>query len=265
MRTYKIVLSVCLALLAVAGAYGAFMYVYTDSKFAPVPLLQAPQTQAPHSDYTAPHVRFIHQVNTPARARRKDGKFGGFEVDVWAQNNHFLAAHDAQEAARNIPLSAIFEAVKYPAQKVWWLDLKQELTAEQVDALVQLAGQFGIPKEHLLFEASAGPTAQLISQKKLHLLLQLPEGFEEDENDPQKRAELNAQALVLWQEYQPAAVSASFGKYGHLKAYFPNMPKAIYYSATVRPSLKKNLMSAKMKQDPSVLIFMVDEYTWVNL
>ena len=40
------------------------------------------------------------------------------------------------------------------------------------------------------------------------------------------------------------------------------MPKAIYYSATVRPSLKKTFMKRQMATDPSVRIFMLDEYTF---
>ena len=91
------------------------------------------------------------------------------------------------------------------------------------------------------------------------------EGFEQDNGDFVQRTKLNAQALALWEKYQPVAVSASFGKYVHLQAYFPQMPKAIYYSATKRPSLKKTFMRQHMRRDNSVKIFMVDEYDWINL
>lgn len=254
-----------LLILAGAGAYGAFMYVYTENMFAPVPLLTAPQTQAPHTPGLKNYTRFIHRVNTPARAKQKDKYFDGFETDVWENNGTFLAAHDEQEAQHQTALGAVFEAVANPAQKIWWLDLKQELSAEQLETLLQIAENYKIPPENLFFESVPGPTAALLAQRGLNLLLQLPEGFNEDGADEKRRAAINQQMLALWEQYRPAAVSASFGKYGHLKAYFPDMPKAIYYSATVRPSLKKPLMAARMKKDPSVKIFMTDEYTWMPL
>lgn len=265
MRPSKIFLATCFVLLACAGAYAAFMYVYTDHMFAPVPLLAQPSPQAPASTWTAPKAKFIHRVNSPTRARFKDHKFNGFELDVWMHEGQPFAAHGQTELQRDIPLGSIFGAVENPAQKAWWLDLKTELTETDLQAILQTAQEYHIPTENLLFEAGPGPTAKLIKQYHLGLLLALPEGFEEDHQDPQKRAELNAQVLALWQEYQPAAVSASFGKYGHLRAYYPNMPKAIYYSATRRPSLKKYFMAAHMQKDPSVQIFMTDEYTWINL
>jgi hypothetical protein len=265
MRTYKVILSLFALFVAGAVAYVSFMYVYTDHMFAPLPLLQAPNISAPHQVWNAPVVPFVHKVNTPQRARKKDDKYPGFEVDVLAHDTQLLAAHDTLEAQRNINLEAIFSAVKDPAQKTWWLDIKSELSNQQIDEIIQLAKRHNIPMEHLLFEVSAGPTAKRITQKKLGLLLPLPDGFDQDQNDPETRAKLNAQALALWEEYQPLAVSASFGKYAYLRAYFPNMQKAIYYSATQRPSIKKAWMRKHMQKDPSVKIFMTDEYTWINL
>ncbi len=265
MRTYKLLLSLGTLTVALAGAYVSFIYLYTDHMFTPISFLVAPNPAAPQQEWTAPHVAFIHKVNTPARARKKDAKFGGFEVDVLSYQGNLLAAHDPREAQRNILLEDIFKAVKKPAQKVWWLDVKGELTDTEIDEIVSLASRHNISHEHLLFEASAGPTAKRIKQKKLALLLPLPDGFDQDHNDPEVRAKLNADVLVLWEEYQPLAVSASFGKYAYLQAYFPNMAKAIYYSATQRPSLKKYLMRRHLRRDPSVRIFMTDEYDWVNL
>ena len=243
----------------------SFMYLYTDHMFTPISLLSAPSPAAPHQTWQSPSVPFIHKVNTPTRAQQKDAKFGGFEVDVLSYQGNLLAAHDTLEAQRHISLGQIFASVKNPAQKVWWLDVKGELTNAEIDTLVALAAQYHIPREHLLFEASAGPTAKRIKQKKLGLLLPLPDGFDQDHNDPEERAALNARVLALWEEYHPLAVSASFGKYAYLQAYFPNMAKAIYYSATQRPSLKKHLMRQHLRRNPSVRIFMTDEYTWINL
>ncbi|MBP5429551.1 MAG: hypothetical protein J6Y25_01495 [Elusimicrobiaceae bacterium] len=263
MRTYRIILCVLAITISVAAAYSAFMYVYTDHMFAPVAFLTTPKTQAPHTPWPTlqKQTRFIHQVNTPQRAQRKGKRFAGLEVDVWGEE--LLAAHDEQEALLQTPLRAIFAAVKNPQEKLWWLDLKSEFSAAALDAMVQTAAQYNIPPENLLFETVPGPTAKLINQKKLALLLQLPEEFETDQNDLKRREEINAQTWALWEEYRPAAVSASFGKYGHLKTYFPDMPKAIYYSNTKRPSLKKSFMAAHIKKDPSVKIFMTDEYTYL--
>ncbi len=265
MRIHKIILSIVILVMACVVAYVSFMYVYTDHMFAPITLLESPNSAAPHQEWSIPLVPFIHKVNTPQRAHQKDKKYTGFEVDVMSYQGNLLAAHDPVEARRNIKLVDIFKAVKNPQQKVWWLDIKGELTNEAIDQITHLATQHNIPTEHLLFEVPPGPTAKLIVQKKLGLLLPLPEGFDEDNQNPVTRTELNAKALALWEEYKPLAVSASFGKYAYLRAYFPNMPKAIYYSATKRPSIKKPFMRKHMAQDPSVKIFMTDEYSWINL
>lgn len=265
MRIYKIIWLGTVISLALAAAYGAFMYVYTDHMFAPVTLLAQPNPAAPALAWNGPARVFVHKVNTPKRAQRKENKFDGFEVDVWTAGNEILAAHDEKQAAKKITLEAIFRAVKNPAAKMWWLDLKTNLTPQQLQDLVLTAQKYHIPKTNLLFEAAAGPTARLIKQNGLGLLLPIPDGFEQDNQNPARRNTLNKQALALWEEYQPVAAVASFGKYGHLKAYFPQMPKAIYYSSTRRPSLKKPLMKQHIQKDPSVKIFMLDEYTWFNL
>lgn len=265
MRVYKIILSVGVLIVACIIAYISFMYVYTDHMFAPIALLEQPHMTVSSKKWVAPIVPFIHKVNTPTRARKKDTKYPGFEIDVLSQNGELLAAHDLVEANRNIKLTDIFGAIKNPQDKVFWLDIKKELSDEEIDTIVQQAAQYNIPAEHLLFEVSAGPTAKRITQKNLSLLLPLLEGFDEDNNNPRLRAQLNTDMLALWEEYKPLAVSASFGKYAYLRAYFPNMPKAIYYSATKRPSIKKPFMRRHMEKDPSVKIFMTDEYSWINL
>ena len=152
--------------------------------------------------------------------------------------------------------------MRAPAEKYWWLDLKTDLTQTDIDYILHTAKAYHIPTDHLYWETQPGPTARLIKKNKLNLLLQLPEGFENDEQSAAKRNAINEAALKEWQEYKPAAVSASFGKYTYLKAYFPHLPKAIYYSATVRPSLKKTFMKRHMAEDHSVQIFMLDEYTF---
>ena len=264
MKNYRLVLSIFLLAAFFLGAYTAFIYVYTECKFAPLPLLTEPSAAAPSAAWNAPDKQlFLHQVNTVRRAKKKETKYAGYELDLLpGQDGTLWVAHDESQLKRRVTLQDIFAALKNPQAKTWWLDLKTDLTSAELDEIINTAARFGIPKEHLFLETGPGPTAKLIKQKGLGLLLALTDGFDEDDNNPQKRRALNAKALKEWQEYQPHAVSASFGKYAYLRAYFPNMPKAIYYSATVRPSLKKTFMKRQMATDPSVRIFMLDEYTF---
>ncbi len=264
---HKWIFFIISTLLAVGGVYAAFIYVYTDAKFAPAPLLLAPSQADVHSAWKATHSGlFIHRVNTPERARKKSKKYNGLELDIFPQaDGTLIVAHDEKQAQNKTSLQTIFKAAQNGPHKTWWLDIKGELSNAQIDEILQIAQACNISPENLLFEVNPGPTAKRIRAKQLGLLLPLPEGFEQDDNDPARREALNQAALTLWEEYQPTAVSASFGKYPVLKAYFPQMPKAIYYSNTVRPSLKKTFMARQMQKDPSVKIFMLDEYNWINL
>lgn len=264
MRKSRIVLYILLLAVFSFGAYAAFMYVYTEWKFLPVELLQEPNKAAPHAEWKAPDtLLYLHQVNTPRRAQRKENAYAGYEIDLQTdEQGNLWVAHDPEEMAQQIKLADIFSALKNPGQKAYWLDLKTQLTPAQLDQILLTAQAFHIPQENLLLETVPGDTAKMINKKKLNLLLQLPESFDKDFNDPQARKEINQNALQEWEEYRPAAVSASFGKYTYLRAYFPEMPKAIYYSSTKRPSLKKPFMINHMKEDPSVKIFLIDEYTW---
>lgn len=264
MKKSRIILYIALLIVFSFGAYAAFMYVYTEWKFLPITLLQEPNLQAPHSEWKAmENILYIHKVNTPRRAESKEKSYDGYELDIYATPNETLTiAHDPEEIADGIKLADIFAAIDHPEEKSYWLDLKTEFTQPQLEQILLTAKSFGIPPENLLLETVPGPTAKLIKEKGLGLLLQLPSDFDDDSADPQKRKEINEKALKQWQEYLPAAVSASFGKYPYLRDYFPNMPKAIYYSSTIRPSLKKPFMIKHMKEDPSVKIFMIDEYTW---
>ena len=82
MRTYRLVLALVLLALVLTGAYTAFMYVYTEQKFTLPKLLTEP------SDYTvgtpSKQILFLHQVNTPRRAKKKEDKYSGFELDLMA-------------------------------------------------------------------------------------------------------------------------------------------------------------------------------------
>ena len=264
MRKSRIILYIVLLSIFSFGAYAAFMYVYTEWKFLPVELLLEPNPTAPHSEWKAPKdLVYIHQVNTPHRADSKDDWFDGYEMDLLPDNTgNMTVAHDLDEIQNGIKLTDIFAAIDNPQEKGYWLDIKTELTPQQLDQILLMAKASGVPQENLLFECNPGKTAKMIQERGLALLLPVPDEFDKDDGSMQKRKEINEKTLLLWKEYKPAAVSASFGKYPYLRAYFPNMPKAIYYSSTVRPSLKKPFMIDHMEEDPSVKIFMIDQYTW---
>jgi len=265
MKKYKIVLSVVLLAAALFGFYAAFTYIYTERMFAPEHLLTTPYMQADESarwDGRTSAAVLLHKTNTPRRARVKENGFDGFETDLIARADGSLAAAHDEHAPQTAP-EEIFSALQNPQNKIWWIDLKSDLTAGQLDYFLTTTRAAGIPDENLFFEAAPGPAAKLIKKRKLGLLLQLPAGFTDDGRSPERRKQINENFLKLWKEYQPAAVAASFGKYQTLKTYFPNLPKAVYYSSTKRPSLKKTFMTRNMKKDPSVKIFLLDEYTFL--
>ncbi len=264
MKKSRIVTYLVLLVVFLFGAYAAFMYVYTEWKFLPVELLQEPSAAAPHAEWKAPNtLLYLHKVNTPRRSARKEKSYDGYEIDLQTDaSGNLWVAHDPAEMKDKIKLSDIFAALKNPGQKAYWLDLKTQLTPEQLDQILLTAKAFRIPKENLLLETVPGETAKLINQRELQLLLQLPDDFDSDLGDPQTRKEINQKTLQQWKEYRPAAVSAVFDQYPYLRAYFPEMPKAIYYASTKRPSLKKPFMLRHMKEDPSVKIFILTEYTW---
>ena len=265
MKKCKLTVFSILTALFSFGAYAAFMYVYTESKFVPVRLLADPLQNTPSSAWQPASGRlFIHQVNTVRRAKNKDARYNGYELDILPaeEGGELFVAHDAESLSAKVKLADIFSALKRPQDKTYWLDLKAELTPAQLDEILQTAERFNIPQDNLLFETPAGPMAKRLKQKGLSLVLQIREGFDQDGKDPKRRNEINRETLAEWEEYRPAAVSASFGKYPFLRGYFPNMPKAIYYSTTRRPSLKKAFMARRLREDPSVKIFLIDEYTW---
>lgn len=253
-----------LAVLLAAGAYAPFMRGYAARMTAPLPgTLTPPQKEALTSGFQPPSARFLHKVNTRYRARKKDALYPGFEIDILRHpNGNLVVAHDETELPYAVALPDLLAVIKNPAEKTYWLDLKTPLTDEDLRYLQQVAQHFHISPERFMFEAAPGPTAERLKKYGFSLLLQIPDGFDEDGNDPFQRARLNAQLTESLQKYQPQAVAGSFGKYKYLQAYFPHTRKAIYYSSTKRPSLKKRYLAQEMQKDPTVVIFMLDEYNF---
>lgn len=257
-RVFQFVCILCLT----AAAYAAFMYGYVQLKFRPLTPVSNP-FQTPAQDAVWPgYILFIHAVNSPQRARAKDARYSGMEMDInRLPDGTLVLAHDPTRFKNASTLQDVWSALKTPAQKTYWLDLKIPLTQADIDELVRTAAQFNIPKTHLFFETEGGETARLLTQNGFPVLLQTPDGFDEDGGDPARRAALNARLAQELAEYHPAAVAGSLGKYPYLRAYFPQINKAIYTSTTKRPSLKKTFLAQAMKKDPTVKIFMLDEYT----
>ena len=257
----KIFLRLLFVLLAAAVLYTAGTYGYIWNKMRPLTPLTQPSALASLS--RRPQVHMVHAVNTVQRARAKDAHYDGFEIDISRVEGQLRVAHDEKDFKHAVTLCDIFAAVKNPAQKTWWLDLKTELTQEDVDRLKKAAAHFNINPRRMLFETGPGTTPDLLNRNGFPILLQVIDGFEQDGGSAQTRALLNAKMEQLLRRYQPFAIAASIGKYPYLKAYFPHYNKAIYTATTVRPSLKKKFLKDAMFKDPFLQIFMQDEYTWL--
>ncbi len=257
----KIISRILIVLICVALLYSSAMYGYIWLKMRPITPLTAPSAVASLS--SRPQVHMVHAVNSVERARAKDAHYNGFELDLNRVNGKLRVAHDEKDFKNSVTLCDIFSAVKDPSQKTWWIDLKTDLNQKDIDHLKEAASHFNISPRRMLFETAAGQTPELLNKNGFPILLSVIDGFNEDDGNSEKRAQLNAQMEELVRRYQPFAIAGSLGKYPYLKAYFPNYNKAIYSSTTVRPSLKKKFLKEAMFKDPTVLVFMQDEYTWL--
>lgn len=251
------------AALILGVIYCAEVYGYVQIKFRRMQVVSAPVFLDHPVQVDARPLWFLHKINSSARAQRKENHFDGYEVDLWVKDGKIYVAHDEKELKKKITFSEILESLSRPEDKFWWLDLKMPMGETELDAILQETARFRIPPDHLFFEAYIGKTATLIKEKKLQLLLQLPSGFSQEEKDPAARSELNKKLTALIRQYEPVAISASFGKYRLLRAYFPDLPKAIYYSSAKSQRLKKYFMRKQFEKDPSVKIFMLEEYTYL--
>ncbi|MBR3632456.1 MAG: hypothetical protein IKN49_05320 [Elusimicrobiaceae bacterium] len=255
----KNVCKIFVLLCAIALLYTTSMYGYIWLKMQPLQPI-APVSAVASYDIR-PDVNMLHAVNSVHRAQTKEKAFNGFEIDVSKYQKKLVAAHDASTFAKAPALEEIFAAIAHPEEKTFWLDLKTPLTQEDIQYIKQIAKQYHIHPRRIFFEVKGGETADLLSANGFPILLQISSHFHEDENDPQKRILLNAELEDLLRRYHPWAIAASLGKYPYLQAYFPKYNKAIYSSTTKRPSLKKYFLTRAIHQDPTVRIWMQDQYT----
>ena len=236
------------------------MYGYVRMKMQPMPPLSSPSSLQSYDKRPAIHM--IHAANSIRRAQAKENRYSGLEIDIFrAPDGNLTVAHDEHHLPHAIGLEELFSSLKHPETKTFWLDLKIELTQKDIDALKKLSAAYHIHPRRMLFEVAPGTTADLLIKNGFPILLPLPHEFYDDGGDVQKRQELNSQAEDLLIRYHPLAIVGSLGKYPYLQAYFPHYNKAIYSSTTVRPSLKKYFLTKAMFTNPSVLVWMQDEYT----
>lgn len=252
--------------LALAGAlYVAYAYGYAAQKTANLPTAaEAPAHTVP-AVYPWPQetLLFLHAVNTPLRAQRKEARFDGFEIDLMTLPGGQLAvAHDESDLGKQQRLDDIFSAMQRPAEKYYWLDLKTPLTQEHINNLLLSLSRFGIDPQQVLLETPVeGPNAELLRQNNLPLLLTLPEGFDDPSATSEQLAALQTQTRALSTRLQPAALAASFGKYAPISKWLPEQNKALYSTNIVRPSLIKHFLKKRVLKDPSVKIYLTEEYT----
>lgn len=248
------ILLICVCLLYTTAMYG---YVW----FKMQPLTPITAISNIQSNSIRPAIYAIHAVNSVRRAQAKQKRYTGLEIDINRKDGQLVAAHDESHFDKAIPLEDIFAALSHPEEKTFWMDLKINLTQEEINQLKALARRYHIHPRRMLFETKGGETADLLTRNGFPILLQISSDFAQDHADPARRAQLNAELEEQLRRYQPFAIAASLGKYPYLQAYFPHYNKAIYSSTTVRPSLKKYFLTRAMLADPTVRIWMQEEYT----
>lgn len=253
--------------IPLVSLFAAFFYV--ESKFNNIkPISRVHETET-YKGTSYHNVVFLHQVNTLKRAKIKENTFKGFEFDIMVlDDGKIIVAHDdiKKKFGYWTNLEDIFSALESPDDNLFWMDLKSDLSEDNINEILALADKFNIPRANFFFEIGGGAgeeTAKKLKKQSLLLIYQVPHEMDKDGGDPAKREAVNNEMQRIIDEYEPFALAGSIGKYHYLKTYFPNMKKAIHYSTTKRPSAKKLFMERKMLKDPKVELYMIDEYTYL--
>ncbi|WP_428898320.1 hypothetical protein Dip518_000513 [Parelusimicrobium proximum] len=266
MRKLLVRLLAFICILAAASVlFSACEYLYVKNKFKDIRPIAPVEYTGTYAGAGYTSSRIIHKANTAARAKAKEGAYDGYELDLFVrEDGKMVVAHDEKHIDKGVSVEEIFATVKRPKTHVFWLDLKRDLTREHIDNILDIARKTGVAEENLFFEVMGGAgesTIKILKEKNLRFLYQITEGFDRDGGDPAKRRELNARLKAEIEKYEPFAIGASAGKYPYLKTYFPNMNKAIHYSTSKAPTLKKYFVARKLLSDPSVKLVVTDEYT----
>ncbi|MBR3632455.1 MAG: hypothetical protein IKN49_05315 [Elusimicrobiaceae bacterium] len=267
-HTWLYRLSKIIVLLAIlVGIYAGVSYILVCNHLRPITPIATPYLGTPTGSWGPTAFSFIHQTNERQRMLTKSKRYHGFEIDLYTQPNDptLYVAHDPRQFKYKMTLQAAFSIPKEPAENFFWIDMKSSLTQAQIDEVKNIARLCGVPLENLIFEPPYKDDAQakLLTQNGLRVILFIT-GFEKEFNAEQTQALVDKTQHRI-EEIQPWGISSGMGLYPYLKAYFPNYPKAICYNTTKRPSLKKYFMRRLIAKDPSVRIFLTDEYNWDNL
>ena len=256
-----------IVVLILAALYTLGAYVYAQAHLRPI------KPQTPVSQLTSPTTwrpsvfSYIHQTNERQRMLTKSKRYNGFEIDTYTipGERQIYVAHDSRQFKNKMTLPAVFSIPKEPANAFFWIDMKTPLTQQQIDDIKEIARVVGVPLQNLIFEPpyTHDETAKLLVKNGLNVIL-LVTGFEKNLSQ-EKTEKLVQKTKQRIEEIHPLAISSGMGIYPYLAAYFPNYYKAICYNTTKRPSLKKFFMRrAIQKKDPSVIMFLNDEYNWDN-
>lgn len=264
-RCIQYMLVALFLLISAASVYGAACYFIARSNTVAPSAVTAPSAaQTPKNAYLPNDFLFLHQVNSPKRIAHEENSYNNFEIDIYPDPSgtpQLYAAHDDKDiSAKDILLGDLFAALNSPARYDYWLDIKAPLSQEHMDYVKTLAAQYGILPNRIIFEPSDDDTAVLARQNGFNILLFTP-GFKEDLS-AQDLAALIKKTEDRIARLQPMALSGGISSYPMFKTYFPNYRKAIYYTTTKRPSLKKYFLKRFMKRDPQVAIFLIDEYSF---
>ncbi len=258
--------TILLAMLALA-VYALAAYAYTRLHMRPITPLVPPSPLTAQTDWRPGAFSYIHQVNQRQRMLRKSQRYNGFEIDTYTLPNDptIYVAHDPRQFKYKMTLQAAFSIPQDPQKAFFWIDMKTSLTQAQIDEVKKIAAFCGVPLENLIFEPPYKDPAQakLLSQNGLHVILFIT-GFYKENLSPEQTQALVDKINQQIEEIHPLALASGMGNYPYLKAYFPQYYKAICYNTTKRPSLKKHFMRRLMRQDPHVIMYLTDEYSWDN-
>lgn len=245
--------------------YVALAYVYAQNRTHPAPQRTRVSELASGPDvYRPDDFLFIHRVNTPDRVQRKRLKYNNFELDVITEKGDetVYIAHDDSQLKGRVTFKDIMNAQPFPQYANYWVDMKHELTQKQINQVLADAKAFGLNPERLIFEPATDENARLLRKNGLNIILQIT-GFKKGLT-PEQEAALVKDTERRIRELEPIAISSGMGQYPFLRTYFPDYYKAICYNTTKRPSIKKEIVKRLMKSDPTVTMFLVDEYDWDN-
>lgn len=258
----------CLAVvLALVIVYVLGAYVYVQGHLRPIKLQTSAQQTAAPTAWRPGAFSYIHQTNERQRMLTKSKRYNGFEIDTFTipGQRQIYVAHDDRQFKNKMTLQAAFSIPKDPANAFFWIDMKTVLTQQQIDDIKEIARVSGVPLENLIFEPpyTHDEHAKLLVQNGLNVILFIT-GFEKNMT-PQQTQQLVEKTQKRIEDIRPLAISSGMGIYPYLAAYFPNYYKAICYNTTKRPSLKKFFMRRALHKDPTVIMFLNDEYDWDNI